>query len=315
MTLKTTSTKNSEIGVLLKQLEKYPLLTPEQEIVETRKYYKYVQLFLLKESAIDDREWAELAGITLEELGKIKAEANSARETIILANIRLVVNISKKYQSQGLELIDLIQEGIIGLARALESFDPNKGWKFSTYTYYWIRQQITLAIREKGKMIRVPGWIAEHATKIKKTQGELVKENIKPTIENIADRSKISTTKVAEVIKANSVTVSSTDITVGKDEKTSLIDLIASEIYLQGEIEAKSNSELAHRLLETLRPIEQQVIKLKYGISEPKARSMAEIGDLLQITKDQATNIHRNGMGRIRKMCERNQVFENPLID
>jgi len=163
------------------------------------------------------KQWATLAGITVTELNAIEADGLNARTKMLEANLRLVVSIARKYTGRGLDFLELIQEGTIGMHQAIEKFEPSRGWKFSTCAYWWIRQGITHAINLQGRMVRLPNHIIESISKVKKVHQKLTLENgITPSIDRIANELKISPEKVKEIVKNEPKTVS-LDLKIGKE--------------------------------------------------------------------------------------------------
>jgi RNA polymerase primary sigma factor len=276
-----------------------PLLTPSEEIELGNQVQKMMGL---TETKVNE--------FTPQELKVIRV-GRRAKDRMIKANLRLVVSIAKKYQGKGLELLDLIQEGSLGLERAVEKFDPSRGYKFSTYAFWWIRQSMTRAIACQSRTIRLPVHLSERLTTIRKVSLDLAhKLGAMPSRQEIAAAIEMPIEELDSVLR-QSLTTSSLDAPIKADEGNScLVDLIADS-YTESPLELVQRSIDQEQLaiwLNHLNQQEREVLSLRFGLDGHNRHSLAEIGRNLDVSRERIRQVELKALRKLRQIIRKAPV-------
>ena len=321
-----TDTVNIEdpVRMYLKEIGKVPLLTADEEVVIAKcmENGAYAQILLagefkdvpdddkekritMEEAAgfkLDDDQKAAFIGACKEDLQRFVMEGEDAKKKLSEANLRLVVSIAKRYVGRGMLFLDLIQEGNLGLIKAVEKFDFRKGFKFSTYATWWIRQAITRAIADQARTIRIPVHMVETINKLVRISRQLLQElGREPTPEEIAEKMNIPVERVREIIKISQEPVS-LETPIGEEEDSHLGDFIQDE-NVPVPAEAAAYTLLKEQLqdvLSTLTEREQKVLKLRFGLEDGRARTLEEVGKEFNVTRERIRQIEAKALRKLR---------------
>ena len=307
-----------EVELWMLQSRRSQLLTPEEEIRFSQQVQEGERLYRIRKQLADKRkvdpesiseeDWAKAANLPTWELAVRIQEAEEAKRRLIESNLRLVVSIAKRYASRGISLADLIQEGNLGLIRAVEKFDPERGFRFSTYATWWIRRAIARAVINNSRTIRIPVYVAELINKVIKT--ELRLQQIlqrEPTDEEIAAETKMSVERVREIRRA-AVEPISIESPVGERDNATLGEFIPSSDIVptpEDVTERLILREQIDMILEKLQPRERDVVRLRFGLDDGHQRTLEEVGAELKITRERVRQLELRALRKLRQIGER----------
>lgn len=294
------------VRVYLNGIGKTALLTAEQEVELAKRIEAGVFAAHVLESGVD------MSPQRRKDLRMVVRDGGRARNHLLVANLRLVVSLAKRYTGRGMPLLDLIQEGNLGLIRAVEKFDYTKGFKFSTYATWWIRQAISRGMADQGRTIRLPVHLVEQVNKLSRLKRELHQQlGRDATLAELANESGIPEEKIADLLDHARDPVS-LDMPVGSDEEAPLGDFIedAESTSAEAAVVAGFMHDDINRVLRTLDDREQTVVRLRYGLDDGRPRTLDEIGRHFGISRERVRQIERDSMAKLR-VGDRSEVLRS----
>jgi RNA polymerase primary sigma factor len=299
---RSTGTSSDPVRMYLKEIGRVPLLSAAEEVALAKRIEagsiaseKLADLSALRE--LDTLEFSERR-----RLERSARDGEQAKSELIQANLRLVVSIAKRYVGRGMLFLDLIQEGNLGLMRAVEKFDYTKGFKFSTYATWWIRQAITRAIADQARTIRIPVHMVESINKVHRVQRQMLQElEREPTIEELAEKVGMTSARVREILRIAQDTMS-LDSPVGEEDDSNLADFI-EDAQAEAPAEIAARMMLNSAVLEALGELnerEQQVVRLRFGLEDGQARTLEEVGKEFGVTRERIRQIESKTLAKLR---------------
>ena len=303
---------DDSVRLYLREIGKIPLLSSEEELELAQKIVaNRDELEAIREQLTDE-------DLAIGERHKLEAKATKLsrpKDKMAEANMRLVVSIAKRYSGRGLDFLDLIQEGNTGLLRAVEKFDPDKGFKFSTYATWWIRQAITRAIADQARTIRIPVHMVETINKLLRTQRRMTQElNREPTMEELSAELELEPEKIEYIMKIKQ-DISSLDAGVGRDgdeEDSVLADFIEDEDTVSPEDSATNQllKEQVQDVLSSLSDREQKIVRMRFGLDNGKSHTLEEVGQEFAVTRERIRQIEAKALAKLRKHKDAKKLYE-----
>ncbi len=289
------------VSVYLREIGRYPMLKPDEEIILGKQVQQMMSILEAKEKLeqktsiiLNHQDWAKAVKLSEKELTQVLRQGKKAKNQMIKANLRLVISVAKKYLDRNMEFLDLIQEGNIGLKRAVEKFDPSKGYKFSTYAHWWIRQGITRAIYQQARTIRLPIEVAQKLNQIKKGQRELSQKlGRTATTTEVAEELGMKVEQLRNYLKVAQQPMS-LDVRLRKDEDTELLELIEDDsACLQNQGFLKEDISQA---LSELDPRQKEVLWLYFGLSDGQEWTLEAIAKKLKLSRERVRQLRNKAL-------------------
>jgi RNA polymerase primary sigma factor len=290
------------VRMYLKEIGRVDLLTAADEVALAKR----IEAGIAAENRLADLaasgELVDLPAVDKVRLKRLQRDGEQAREQLTQANLRLVVSIAKRYVGRGLQLLDLIQEGNLGLMRAVEKFDHTKGFKFSTYATWWIRQAITRAIADQARTIRIPVHMVESMNKVKRVQRQMQQDlEREPTVDELAAACDVTPDRIREILRISQDPLS-LDSPVGDEQEANLGDFIEDE-RIDSPIDATARRMLGEAILEALddlAPREKEIVRLRFGLDDGKPRTLEDVGRMFNVTRERIRQIESKTLAKLR---------------
>ena len=307
------------VGSYFQDIIRIPLLTAEEEIHLAKKVQQRMSLLAIKEELSKKlqrqptlKEWSDQTQLSDLELLEQIDRGQRAKQKMIAANLRLVVTIAKKYQKRNLDFLDLIQEGTLGLERAVDKFKPALGYKFSTYAYWWIRQGITRAISQQSRTIRLPIHITEKLNKIKRIQRELSQKlGHNPTATEIAEVLEVKPSQIRDYLSLARKPMS-LDVRVGEEQNTELKDLLEDNSFSPEDfVMEESLQQTIKDLLSKLSSQQQEILSLRYGLMDGKELTLNQVSQRMGISRQRVLQLQRQALAFLRRYGKKSRIFLN----
>ncbi|WP_375477741.1 RNA polymerase sigma factor, RpoD/SigA family [uncultured Nostoc sp.] len=314
-TSKASQFTTDTVRAYLQEIGRIPLLTQEQEVFFAQQVQQMIKILAESEKLTIElkrtptlSEWANQMQLSEQELLQKLNQGKKAKQKMMASNLRLVVSIAKQYQRRNLELMDLIQEGTLGLERGIEKFNPALGYRFSTYVYWWIRQGITRAIAQQARAIRLPIHINEKLNKIKRVQRELSQKLGRvPTTTEIAHALSLEPSQIREYLTLARQTIS-LDLRVGSDRDVKLEDLIEDYRYSEnGYTTEQSLNQEVESLLSSLSKQQQEILNLHFGLIDGNQLSLEQIGQRMGISRERVRQIEKQALQLLYRQLRSNK--------